>query len=559
MESPNGIYVIYLVFTRCSTGSCSLRRNFHVCSGNRQKTAKNQTQTLTAGFGSKDVDSKMAATNAAPHDRASRPPLDSLHSETVHAILLRMPSGSSTITDARRRPPRGRRRWAGLIAAALLFGLGGCDSFPLRNDLEVIRSRGVLRVITRNNGTCYYEGAHRKEGFEHDLVAAFARHLQVTLQLQVMENDGEMIASLMKGEADLIAAGFAVTAELQPHLEFGPAYHEVQLLVVGRRDAPAMPSPADLNGTPLWARPGVFHENPLRELKQQYPDLTWLTLSGYESEEMLEMVSHGLIPLTISDSDTVAINRRYHPDLAVHFAIDDSRPLAWVVQPQAPHLRNRLHQWFAMPATKTLLERLKAHYYGHLRRFDYVDIKAFRQRIGARLPRFRRYFQNAAAENGLDWKLIAAQAYQESHWDPQARSFTGVRGLMMLTRDTARELGVSDRTDPEQSIFGGAEYLARLYRRLGDGVADPDRTFMALAAYNVGWGHLRDARLLAKSLHRDPNSWADVRRTLPLLRLKKHYRHLDHGYARGLEPVRYVDRIRTYYKVLQKWESPASR
>lgn len=468
---------------------------------------------------------------------------------------IQVRSDPSTIKGSRRRHAFERSGVrSGLIGLALLLLLGACDSFQFRNDLEVIRSRGTLRVITRNNGTCYYEGAHRKEGFEHDLAAAFAEHLQADLQLQVMENDRDMVAALMKGEADLIAAGFVATEALQRHLNFGPVYHEVQHLVVGRRDAAVLNSPADMTGIPLWVMPGAAYENPLRALKKKHPGLSWLTISGYESEEMLEMVSRGIIPLTVSDSDTIAINQRYHPELTVYFPVDAARPLAWVVRPQAPHLRNSLQQWFAMPDTQTLLERLKEHYYGHLQRFDYVDIKSFRKRIEERLPRFRNHFQSAASQNGLDWKLIAAQSYQESHWNPRAKSFTGVRGVMMLTRDTARELGISDRTDPEQSIWGGAVYLARLYRRLGDGIADPDRTFMALAAYNVGWGHLQDARLLAERLGRDPNSWADVRGTLPMLRLKKHYRSLPHGYARGLEPVRYVDRIRSYYKVLEKWE-----
>jgi membrane-bound lytic murein transglycosylase F len=166
------------------------------------------------------------------------------------------------------------------------------------------------------------------------------------------------------------------------------------------------------------------------------------------------------------------------------------------------------------------------------------------------LHRYRDYFEAAAAEHGLDWRLIAAQAYQESHWDPEAESFTGVRGIMMLTQKTAEDLGVKSRLDPRQSIEGGVRYLAQIHKRIGDEVREPDRTYMALAAYNVGWGHLEDARMLAKRLDKDPNSWQDVRATLPLLRQKKYYRSLPHGYARGTEPVRYVDRIITYYHIL---------
>ena len=210
--------------------------------------------------------------------------------------------------------------------------------------------------------------------------------------------------------------------------------------------------------------------------------------------------------------------------------------------------------WFALSETRELLERLKLHYFGHLEEFDYVDITTFRRRMPVRLQKYRRHFQAAAEEHGLDWKLIAAQAYQESHWNPRARSFTGVRGLMMLTRKTAGDMGVSNRLDARQSIYGGTRYLASLHRRIAETVPEPDRSFMALAAYNVGWGHLEDARALAVDMGKNPNAWSDIRAILPMLRLKKIYRRLPHGYARGAEPVQYVDRIRTYHKIIERWE-----
>ena len=295
---------------------------------------------------------------------------------------------------------------------------------------------------------------------------------------------------------------------------------------------------------------GTFQEKCLNSLKKDYPELSWLSISDYESEEVMEMIWQGVIPLSIVDSNTIAINRRYYPELLVHFAIDQGQNLAWVMNPKSSHLRNAVNHWFALPSTASLLKRLTQYYYGHLKNFDYTDITTYRNRLRYRLPKYQKYFKEAAVEFGLDWKLIAAQSYQESHWNPRAKSFTGVRGLMMLTRSTARDLGVKNRLDPRQSIYAGTQYLASLHQRIGADVSEPDRTFMALAAYNVGWGHLKDARTLAVRLGKEPNSWSDVRSTLPLLRLKKYYRKLPHGYARGAEPVQYVDRIRTYHKIL---------
>jgi membrane-bound lytic murein transglycosylase F len=262
------------------------------------------------------------------------------------------------------------------------------------------------------------------------------------------------------------------------------------------------------------------------------------------------MVWQGIVPLTIADSNIVAVNRRYYPQLRIHFAIEQGQRLAWALHPQHQHLLTAVERWFARPETAALLQRLKQHYYGHLEVFDYVDLVKYHNRVRHRLPRYRDHFEEAAEKHGLDWRLVAAQSYQESHWDPNAVSFTGVRGLMMLTQDTAKTLGVKSRVDPRQSIEGGVRYLAQIHKRLGEDVSEPDRTYMALAAYNVGWGHLEDARMLAEKMEKDANSWQDVSAMLPLLRQKKYYRNLPHGYARGTEPVRYVDRIKTYYGIL---------
>jgi membrane-bound lytic murein transglycosylase F len=441
-----------------------------------------------------------------------------------------------------------------ILSGVLLFAAASCDQPLFRNDLEAIQARGILRVITRNNGTCFYEGPHGHEGFEYDLVQTFADYLGLELELVIIDNEKVMVTELLKGNADLIAANFIVKDDLRKHLAFGPISQEMHLLVIGKPGGPAPRSVADLIGQPIWVRAGAFHERRLNTLKKEYPDLSWLAVSDYESEELLEMAWRGTIPLTIADSLTVAINRKYYPELTIHFAIDESQNLAWVMDPKNTQLRDTVNLWFTLQSTVSLLERLNQHYYGHLESFDYTDIKIFRKRLLQRLPRYRKYFEAAALENGLDWKLIAAQAYQESHWNPRAKSFTGVRGLMMLTKETARDMGVKNRLDPVQSIFGGTQYLASLYDRVGDQVEEPDRMFMALAAYNVGWGHLEDARKLCVRFGKNPNTWSDVRSTLPLLRLKKYYKKLPHGYARGAEPVRYVDRIRTYHEVIDHSE-----
>mgnify|MGYP002624872028 FL=1 len=181
-----------------------------------------------------------------------------------------------------------------------------------------------------------------------------------------------------------------------------------------------------------------------------------------------------------------------------------------------------------------------------------MDTRRFIRRINTVLPKYKDQFKAAARKYDLDWMLLAAQAYQESHWRTNARSPTGVRGIMMLTMNTARELNVKSRLDPVQSIHGGARYFKQLHDRIPEEVQEPDRTWFALAAYNVGMGHIYDARALAQRLGNDPNTWVGLSEVLPLLSQKKYYRTLKHGYARGREPVIYVQRIRDYHDILHQ-------
>jgi len=320
--------------------------------------------------------------------------------------------------------------------------------------------------------------------------------------------------------------------------------------VVGRRGGPSPRALSELIGQSLWVNARTSYEELLREQKAHHPDLSWFSVPGYETEELLEMVARGIIPLTVADSNVVASVQSYHPQIVALFPLAERAQLAWAMDPHCRELHSMVHQWFKRPETAAFLQRLKQHYYGHLGLFNYVDIATYHRKVRERLPKYRKYFEAAGTRYGLDWRLVAALAYQESQWDPEAESFTGVRGLMMLTQNTADEMGVTSRLDPVEAIFAGARYFAHLHKRIGAAVPESDRTYMALAAYNVGWGHLEDARTLAQRLGKNPNVWPVVRSALPLLRKQKFYETLPHGYARGAEPVRFVDCVKTYYSIL---------
>lgn len=437
-----------------------------------------------------------------------------------------------------------------LLLAALLIS-SGCDGLKTQDDLGALKSRGELVLITRNNVACYYEGPNGPAGFEHDLARRFADFLGVELRVEVVEEEADMIAALKSGQGDIMATGSPIGSVSARQLSLGPGYLEVTQQVVGRRGGPDINEPAGLSGYTLWMTAGSARMDDFQVLHRQVPDVGCQILTAYSSEDLLQMVWKRALPLAVVDSNLVSMTHHDYPELVVLMPLGPPRQLRWATDPNDRRLSGALAAWFSRTDTREMVNGLVEHYYSHLEDFDYVDLVRYRRRIKTRLPKYRRHFESAAHKFRLDWKLVAAQAYQESHWDPKATSYTGVRGIMMLTQETAAAMALDDRTDAETTIFAGTRYLARLHRRLSRAIPEPDRTFMALAAYNIGYGHLQDARTLAKRLGKSETSWYSIRAMLPLLQQKKYYATLPHRYARGKEAVTYVDRIRTYYQMLQ--------
>lgn len=441
----------------------------------------------------------------------------------------------------------GRLACATLMAASL----AGCGR-PSISTLEEIQRTGELVVLTRFGSTTYYESRDGLDGYEHALTQAFAESLGVDVRYVILDSIPEVLEAIQSGRGHLAAAALTRTEERERVHLFGPDYKTVQQQVVCHRKGPVPKDISELGSVRLLVIGGSSYVERLRELKQDVPGLDWGTTVELSTDEVLEQVSRREVDCAVADSNIVAINQRYFPDLQIAFPVSEEQSLAWVLPPGADRLADRLEEWFAEADDNGLLARLDERYYGHVTIFDYVDTKRYLRRILSRLPRYRDTFERAAAEHDVPWPLLAAVSYQESHWNPRARSPTGVRGMMMLTLTTARAMGVKNRLDPNQSIMGGARYLARMIERIPDEVHGEDRLWFALAAYNIGFGHLQDARELAKRQGIDPNSWHSLKTVLPLLSRKKYYRTLDHGYARGSEPVHYVERIRSYLDLLQR-------
>lgn len=441
-----------------------------------------------------------------------------------------------------------------LLMTACSLG-GGCDS---ANDtrLDAVRRSGELVVLTRNSPTTYYEGPDGPTGFEYDLAHAFAESLGVTLTIKTADRFNDILPMIARGQADLAAAGLTVTALRSEEVRFAPHYQIIRQQVV--HHAKTIP-PADIKGLigrHIEVIAGSSYVERLEQLKTQHPRLGWITVGNMETEDLLLQVQEGLTEIAIADSNIVAIYRQHNPDLRIAFDLGEPEKLAWAFPPGEDDslLREAARFIETMRASGELAHLIERHY-GAASRFNPINIAAFLQKIATDLPGLKPIFEEAAQRYQLDWRLLAAMSYQESYWDPHAVSPTGVRGIMMLTESTAEHLGVSDRLDVRQSVHGGSAYLRTLINRIPERILEPDRTWMALAAYNVGINHLEDARIITQTQGGDPDKWNDLKERLPLLAKAAWYTKTKHGYARGYEPVQLVNRVRTYYEVLKKNDS----
>lgn len=437
-------------------------------------------------------------------------------------------------------------RWLALGCAILGLFVLGCSR---DSSVEGIRHSGKLVVITDNNAHCYYIYRGKAMGFEYDLAKAFADRLGVELEILTPGWDG-LFPALQKGRGDLVAASLTITEQRQEKMDFSAPYLPIRQRIIYHRDNRAPRTIEDLAGRAIHVRRGSSYHERLLQLQKEGIDLELVLHANVPTEELIRQVADQEIALTVADTNVAILNRRYYPAVAIGLPITEEQSLAWAVREGNSSLRKEIDAfWQAIKADGTF-DKLYRKYYTGVTNFDYVDVVSFHNAVEERLPLYEEIIRREAERHGFDWRLIAATIYQESHFNPQARSHTGVRGLMQLTLETAAEMGIENRLDAEESIRGGVKYLAEIYSRFDD-IPGRDRMLFTLASYNVGYGHVRDAQQIARDKNLPPDKWTSLKETLPLLRLRKYYSKTPYGYARGTEPVRFVTRILNYYDILR--------
>jgi membrane-bound lytic murein transglycosylase F len=457
---------------------------------------------------------------------------------------------------------RQTRSFATLTATALLIAVPSCDpgDLMLRPVLPAAIT-GELVVVSRSAPTTRFIGSDGTySGFEQDMLDLFAK--ETNLRLTVIERSrfSEIIPAVSQRVAHLAAAGISVTEERAKNVEFGPSYMSVRKTVAYNT---SQRRPRNLEAL-VGKRGGVLHGTSsaakLRKEAKKLKGLEWDEIHAADVDQILDKLSAGELDYVVSDSHVLDLARNFYPNINIAFTFGEPEPVAWVLSQDAePELVDQVNTFFDTIERDGTLRILIDRYFGHVKRLNHLDIVAFLSRRETVLPTYAPMFKEAQDLTGIDWRLLAALGFQESHWQPLATSPTGVRGLMMLTSATADDLGVSNRLEPREAILAAGRYFLSIKERLPARIREPDRTWMALASYNVGFGHVEDARILAQRQKLNPDLWINVRNTLPLLARSEYYTTLKFGFARGGEAVILTENVRNYYDILKRYEEPHSQ
>ena len=457
----------------------------------------------------------------------------------------------------------------------VLFLFFGCEKdsinkseiteFNNKWDLEQIKASGTLRALTVYSGTSYFLYKGRPMGYEFELLERFAEYLDVDLEMIVVKNINELFEKLNNGEGDIIAHGLTITTDRKEEVSFSNhLYLTKQVLVQKKPDnwrgmswtklkKALVHDTIDLLGDTISIRSMTSYKERIYNLSDELGGTIHINLLSGElaTDEIIEKVVNGDIKYTIADNNIASIMATYYPILDVKVPVSFSQRIAWATRHDSQNLLNATNNWLKQIKRKIDFNVIYNKYF--------KNKKYFRRRIKSNFYSLNN--QQISPYDGLikkyskvlnwDWRLVASQVYQESKFDPRVSSWAKASGLMQLMPNTAKELGVTNRSDPEQSIKGGTKYLKRIWKNFEHIPDSIQRTKFAMASYNCGMGHVFDAQRLAEIEGLKKDVWDDHVETMVLKLSKPEYYNnpiVKYGYVRGLEPYNYVKQIFERYQ-----------
>ena len=415
------------------------------------------------------------------------------------------------------------------------------------DDLPGLKERRRLRMITRNNAMTYFIHRGRQVGFEYELIKEFADRHDLRLDIVIPASHADLLAYLNEGKGDVVAAAMTITEERGKQAAFALPYNEVDELVVVRADEDSIASLEDLAGRTVHVRASSSFYTTLMALEDSIAGLQVVPLpDDLETEDILAGVEAGRYDITLCDSNLLDVELAYGRALKAAFSIKPT-VLGWAVRRDNPALLAALNQYVQEEKGGLFFNMMKKRYFKNRRTITRAK-DSLRVDLSGRLSPYDELVKKYARQYGQDWRLITAQMYQESKFDPQATSWVGARGLMQIMPVTGRELGFTDLHDPEDNIHAGVKYMSQLVNRFDSNVPIEERTRFALAAYNVGYGHVLDARRLAREKGWNPDKWfGHVEQAMRLLTKPAYHKRARYGFCRCGQPVHYVGNIQNMY------------
>lgn len=423
---------------------------------------------------------------------------------------------------------------------------------PKLSQLEQVLAKGELHIISTNGATTFYEGSDGYTGFEYSLLKGFAEQLGVNLVIEHEQDHQRILNAVANHHYDLASAELTAIESKGHNVELSAPYMQITQQLVYNHKLRTPTSLKTLKHQEVLILSDSAHAKRVERLMKKFPNVNWRIVVNAQMIDLLEMVHKGEADYAVIDSNAFDLHRYSYPRAQLAFDVSNPQSLAWAfARSEDKSLLEAAQQYMAQIKRDGTLAQITKHFFDrHIEEVTTSEAMIFAHRLQNRFPQWEDSMKTAADEFDLDWQMLAAIGYQESHWQANARSHTGVRGLMMLTQRTARAMGINNREDPLQSIYGGAKYFRMMLDRLPERIQGDDRINLALVSYNQGAGHLEDARVLTQRMGGNPDKWEDVRKHLPLLAKAQYYSQAKHGYMRGWEPVQFVDNVRNYHKII---------
>ena len=432
-----------------------------------------------------------------------------------------------------------------LAVIALLFIFQ--DYHPLnKDDYSRILHNNEIKVVTRFGPSDYYEIKNEENGYTYDVIKGFSDFIGVKLKIVTMDSLDNAINALNNREVDILA-NMGITDKVKTSY----AYNKVSQYIVYNSKYTIKPNKIDdLQDKNIEIIDSISIKNNLESFLESI-SINLIISKEKNIDEILNSIKNNEIKYTVLNNNELAIFNKYFPEIKIGFKIGEDIPSTWAIPENTNYrLEKKLSEYFTQILKTNKLKRFHAKHFTGKIQYTFVGTRSFLTDFLNIFPLYEFYFKKYAGIYGHDWRLLASIGYQESKWDKNAVSYTGVRGLMMLTKNTSKEMDVQDREDPLQSIEGGAKYLRKMLKKIPSTVNPDDRIWYAIAAYNIGLRHIEDAMKMAKDDKVNEGNWYALEPYILRLSQSKYYKNTKYGYARGWETLKYVQNIRQYYDIL---------